>query len=76
MKDETLGRLCGNGMATIERLASREKDHQHADGDDDQRREDQQQIGALRVLAAAVVGVFIGTVIDCTTKILPGAVDL
>jgi hypothetical protein len=49
-----------NGTAPIQPLRLGKKDHQHADGDDDQRRQDQKQIGTLRMLAAAIVGSFLG----------------
>jgi hypothetical protein len=42
-------------------MALGEKDHQHADGDDDERRQDQKQVSALGMLVAAVVGTFVGT---------------
>ena len=41
-------------------LRLREKDHQHGDRDNDERRQDQKQIGALGMLAASVVGTFLG----------------
>ena len=48
----------GNGTTPMRPLRLREKDHQHGDRDNDERRQDQKQIGALGMLAASVVGVF------------------
>lgn len=60
MKRRNAENAVGNGGAPAQPLRLREKDHQHADGDNDERRQDQKQIGTLGMLTAAVFGTFLG----------------
>jgi hypothetical protein len=60
MKRRNTEMAVGNASAPMQPLGSREKDHQHANGDNDQGRKDQKQIGTLGMLAATVFGTFLG----------------